>query len=231
MGEIDDSEAIKLHELICEDIANTKYTDVNTLLHAFDIMLKFSLIGLGKQSVEDIINLVKEYLTTIKASKELSIDDEPESTLKFLSFGSPYFSTIYRYICEYAVELRNEKINGILQEICQLLPANPDEFIKRFPCDHIYYPVSLVSLDAKDFAQKIAGVSGPKLRYIMDKIYYNIRSINEKQSDDIIWTNNFIDALTENLPYMPPVARHIANITLQQFKESVFEKWPTPDDY
>lgn len=205
---LDDTEAVELYEKLKIDLKNFRYTEPSIILHAFDIMLQFSQIGLESLPGEEIIHLAKEYISKAEINAELFTLSQEEKIDTFLTSYCSHFEEIYTAISARACELHQKDEDATIQEISYLLPDNPDGFITRFPCNP-RNPVNLTCLDTRDLARRVVQVPASKLRFVLDRICYNLEIIRDLPPEDLTWIENFNSALEENLKAIPPVARHI----------------------
>lgn len=216
---LDDQEAKQLYKELATDINNRKYTDPKIILYGFDIMLKFSQIGLEHRSMGDIVQLANDYLSDAQISDEQFEISIPELNSSFLSRDFTEFKIIYEAICKRVEKIRKDKIDILIRGLPQLLPGNPEKVIADFPCED-GYQVSLISADPEDFAKKIIQIPNPQLNNILKKIYHNIKFVHAKPSEDIHWIIKFYSSIKEKLPSISPIRRNTLEIFLRMIERN-----------
>lgn len=217
---ISDSEANELYNQMKIDMRKFKYTDAMVILHAYDIMLKFSQIGIENQKEDDIVYMAKNYISKTLIRNETFKLNFFEKTYSFLSKNSPSFHEIYTAICERVTEIQQKKMNELIERTSHLLPDSPDAFVVTFMLEHPV-EIKLTCLDTKDLAQRIALVGSTDLFNVMSIINDNIENICNKTSEDIKWAEELCSALEEKLDTMPLLARNILEKSIDTLKKLI----------
>lgn len=217
---MDDCEVRNLYEQMKEEVKELKYKSANMILHAFDIMLKFSQIGLEKNSKEDIVRLAKDYLSNVEITDTSFEVNDFNKINSFLATNSSEFDEIYKFISGHVNEIKCKEIDNLAQSITNLLPNNPEQFIEKFPRNYMD-TLKLVSFDAKYLAKQISYVSNSKLYSVLAPIYHNIITNHDKTPEDINWIKEFYNALTENLRFMPLLAKNTLKNLMEEFLKSI----------
>lgn len=217
---LDEDDANKLYRKLKMDIQRLKYFDIKVALHAFDIMLKFSQLGIEYKSEDEIIILAKEYIKNVKFRNDIFVFDEYDFKNNFLSKNTSAFKIIYASAHHRIYELWQNQIDEYIYDASVLLPSNPDEFIERFPPE-ISSIYKLTVLDAKEFAKKIIKVNCSKLYQVMETIYFNFKNSTRKSPKDVEWISEFSTALELYRKSMSPLPKYILGNSLYLFKKLV----------
>lgn len=226
--DIDENEISNLYDKLKLEINNQEYTSAKVILYAFDTMLKFSQIGLEEKSEEDIVSLAKKYIgDVIIVDKPWEVNEILNKNI-FLTRASSPFEEIYTAILERVAKLHNERMAALIQDVGLLLPKNPDAFIESLPTAKTF-GAKLTRLDPIDFSQKIISVHTPKLRYVLEKIFYNIGSIDDRSSHDATWAKEFYFSLKDRIPSLHPLKRHIISEFMIEFYKLIQEKYQLQD--
>lgn len=226
--ELDDADAIDLYNKLKCDISNYKYTEPKIILYAFDMMLKFSQIGIEEKSFDDITRLAQEYISQVIINKEPSEVNEILKHNRFLTRKLPQLDEICKIICSNVDTRYQESINTLMEEIKRLLPENPDEFILRMSRVHSCKG-ELTHLDAIDFAHRVINVRASRLRSVLENIYRNIYYICNNTPQNLQWCKNFYQYFEENINSIPPIAQNTIRGFMKDFYQLIQEKYQQQD--
>lgn len=223
-NDLDDEEAKYLYDQLKLDINNAKYKDAKIILYAFDIMLKFSQIGLEDKSGEDIVQLAKEYIS----KAEINIDSKEANDIlehnRFLTRNTPLFEEIFRLLCERMRNLYQEQLDDLHRQIQYMLPTEPENFMGHVFCAPTC-PVKLTCLEAVDFAQRVSQVCASRLHNVLRTIFYNIDNVCGNSAEDEAWINVFYDSLQEYIKSMQPIARNLVNGFMTELYQLIQNKY------
>lgn len=217
---INDSDANKLYDQMKIELDILKYSEANTILHAYDIMLFFSKIGIEAKNEKEIILLAKKYLSKILITDETFKLNNLEKNFSYLSNNSPSFHEIYTAICNRVTEIQQKKMDGRIRESSRLLLKNPDDFVMLFMVKHPA-DIKLTCLDAKKLAQRISLLDNKDLFNVMSVINDNIEHTSSKTSEDINWAKKFYYSLEEKLDTLRPLARDTLKNFLNRLKKLI----------
>lgn len=216
---LDEAEARNLYRQLIQDLDELKYTDAREILHAYDIMLKFSEIGIEPRPAEDIIKFAKKYIDSIEINDNSFEMNKSEKLTSFLTANYPQFDTLYDYICKRILDINNSKMNTFIRETSLLLPDKPHEFLERLPINPEMH-VILTSLDTKDLVSRLTLLRLPILNKVMETIYYYLE-IRDNSREDITWLQDFCSTLEDSLALMPLLDRHILQNFIGLFRQLI----------
>lgn len=219
-----DEEAQDLYKQLKYSIINYEYKDAKIILYAFDIMLKFSQLGIENKSMGDITHLATEYLSKIKIITTPSELNEILKDNSFLTLKTLSFEEIIRLMCERVEKLHQEEMNKLYQDLQNMLPTTPENFMEHVFCAPTC-PVKLTCLEAVDFAQRVSQVCASRLHNVLRTIFYNIDNVCGNSAEDEAWINVFYDSLQEYIKSMQPIARNLVNGFMTELYQLIQNKY------